>query len=327
MPPRPTTRMTARNMPKRKRSDTIHSSLTPLDMSAVIERCEDMDDDSVEGGGGNSPRSKVAERFRSLNIEAPAPSPVPTEALPEPERAIHAPKKRTKRGTPQEAARQTSGPAAQQHDGPATPPPSRDRKIQVEEINETPGAYARYPSSPPLSPSPRKKVALKARFTDSTSPTAAVSASAEQPRLSPLLPTPITTSLDALLTLPTRTISPLDLSPPPKSAPSPDNPHDVSVESTPDPSALFWQDTEITGHEVDMSRDDDGTGINGLGFRLTPAMAYARSQKRKQQVSEWRAREAREARQRRFNRRRGEGTGAGGQVVEAPRRAVRFAEV
>ncbi|KAJ9624171.1 hypothetical protein H2203_005622 [Taxawa tesnikishii (nom. ined.)] len=260
-------------MPKRKRSDTIHSSLTPLDMSAVIERCEDMDDDSVEGGGGNSPRSKVAERFRSLNIEAPAPSPVPTEALPEPERAIHAPKKRTKRGTPQEAARQTSGPAAQQHDGPATPPPSRDRKIQVEEINETPGAYARYPSSPPLSPSPRKKVALKARFTDSTSPTAAV------------------------------------------------------VESTPDPSALFWQDTEITGHEVDMSRDDDGTGINGLGFRLTPAMAYARSQKRKQQVSEWRAREAREARQRRFNRRRGEGTGAGGQVVEAPRRAVRFAEV
>ena len=50
---------------------------------------------------------------------------------------------------------------------------------------------------------------------------------------------------------------------------------------------------------------DDLTGINGIGFRPTPAMAYARVQRRKQQVADWKSREAREARQRRSERRAG----------------------
>lgn len=70
--------------------------------------------------------------------------------------------------------------------------------------------------------------------------------------------------------------------------------------------SLTWQDSEITGHLIDPTAEDDGEGINGIGFRPTPAMAYARQQKRKQQVSEWKAREAREARGRRIARRRGE---------------------
>lgn len=91
--------------------------------------------------------------------------------------------------------------------------------------------------------------------------------------------------------------------------------------------ALTWQDNEITGHDIDTtSPDDDGLGINGIGFKPTPAMAHARSQKRKQQVSEWRAREAREARQRRFDRRRGTGGGEGRGGAQS-RRAVRFEEV
>lgn len=78
-------------------------------------------------------------------------------------------------------------------------------------------------------------------------------------------------------------------------------------------SALTWQVSEITGHLADPSTDpdDDGTGLNGIGFKPTPAIAYARSQKRRQQLSEWKAREAREARAKRSERRR---RGVGGKA-------------
>ena len=66
---------------------------------------------------------------------------------------------------------------------------------------------------------------------------------------------------------------------------------------------LTWQESEITGHDP-KDPSDDGYGINGVGFRPTPAIAYARAQRRKQQVTEWKNREAREARQRRSERRR-----------------------
>jgi len=75
---------------------------------------------------------------------------------------------------------------------------------------------------------------------------------------------------------------------------------------SPPMSALTWRDSEITGHLVDPSTDpdDDGTGLNGIGFRPTPALAYARSQKRRQQLTEWKLRETREARAKRSERRR-----------------------
>ena len=71
-------------------------------------------------------------------------------------------------------------------------------------------------------------------------------------------------------------------------------------------SALTWKDSEITGHLADPSTDpdDDGTGLNGIGFKPTPALAYARSQKRRHQLNEWKARELREARAKRSERRR-----------------------
>lgn len=76
--------------------------------------------------------------------------------------------------------------------------------------------------------------------------------------------------------------------------------------SPPHFSTLTWQDSEITGHLADPAKDpdDDGTGLNGIGFRPTPAMAYARAQRRRQQVLDWKAREAREARAKRSERRR-----------------------
>lgn len=107
---------------------------------------------------------------------------------------------------------------------------------------------------------------------------------------------------------------------------------------SPSPSALTWQVSEITGHLADPSidPDDDGTGLNGIGFRPTPAIAYARSQKRRQQLNEWKARETREARAKRHERRR---RGVGGRTsrdatverempvkeLEVQKRVVKFA--
>jgi len=103
-------------------------------------------------------------------------------------------------------------------------------------------------------------------------------------------------------------------------------------------SMLTWQDSEITGHLAGPATDpdDDGTGLNGVGFRPTPALAQARAQRRRQQVLDWKAREAREARAKRSERRR---RGVGGNSsreatverevtpldLDAGRRIVKFA--
>ena len=117
------------------------------------------------------------------------------------------------------------------------------------------------------------------------------------------------------------------------------DPRPIDKSPSPPPSALTWHDSEITGHLADPSTDpdDDGTGLNGIGFKPTPAIAYARSQKRRQQLNEWKARETREARAKRHDRRR---RGVGGQAsreatlerevappkeIEVGRRSVKFA--
>ncbi|KXT03140.1 hypothetical protein AC578_7707 [Pseudocercospora eumusae] len=117
------------------------------------------------------------------------------------------------------------------------------------------------------------------------------------------------------------------LSPPPPS-PATDAMAVDPFETSFDLTSLTWQDDEITGHEI-TSPDDDGEGINGIGFKPTPAMAQARSQKRRQQVNEWKAREARDARQRRMDRRRGMGgDGASDSAIrgEPMKRHVRFTD-
>ncbi|PSR92359.1 hypothetical protein BD289DRAFT_481105 [Coniella lustricola] len=67
---------------------------------------------------------------------------------------------------------------------------------------------------------------------------------------------------------------------------------------------LTWHEDEITVYDPE-DEDDDGVGINGIGFKPTPAIAYARTMKRKQQLADYRKREEREARARRSHRRRG----------------------
>jgi len=88
--------------------------------------------------------------------------------------------------------------------------------------------------------------------------------------------------------------------PKPKRKQSPPSPS-KEVSTKLDPHT--WQEHEITGHLM-QDPDDDGTGINGIGFRPTPAIAYERSQKRKMQLSAWKVRESSEARERRGERRR-----------------------
>lgn len=116
----------------------------------------------------------------------------------------------------------------------------------------------------------------------------------------------------------TPTLSPSPLPSRPKTPPLPS-------------SALWWKDTEITGHDP-KDPTDDGYGINGVGFIPTPAIANARAERRKRQVAEWRNREAKEARQKRSDRRRrrevvGEGSGSiNPELVGREVRKVRFLE-
>ena len=106
---------------------------------------------------------------------------------------------------------------------------------------------------------------------------------------------PSTPHLKPVSPSPARIISPLlrrKLSPPLKSPPrsrSPPPPPFFHGSRSPSPSDTI---------------DTQNLGLNGIGYKPTPAMAYARAQRRKQQVAEWKAREAKEARQRRIESRR-----------------------
>ena len=82
--------------------------------------------------------------------------------------------------------------------------------------------------------------------------------------------------------------------------------HSPPFDGDPRENPLTWHDSEITGHDP-SDPNDDGYGINGIGFKPTPAIAWARSQRRKQQVAEYKSRESKEARQRRSQRRKADG--------------------
>ncbi|CRK24261.1 hypothetical protein BN1723_013232 [Verticillium longisporum] len=97
-------------------------------------------------------------------------------------------------------------------------------------------------------------------------------------------------------------------------------------------AALTWHEDEITVYDPDDS-DDDGVGVNGIGFKPTAAQTRARIAKRKQQLAEYRKREESEARNKRSQRRRGSAAGLPAAVMKnktasasAVARRVRFME-
>jgi len=92
-----------------------------------------------------------------------------------------------------------------------------------------------------------------------------------------------------------------------------------------DRARMTWHDDEITGHDPN-DPDDDGEGINGIGFKPTPAEAYSRTQKRKQQMAEYKNREARDARKMRSERRRATENIKLKQAEQETARRVRFLE-
>jgi hypothetical protein len=122
---------------------------------------------------------------------------------------------------------------------------------------------------------------------------------------------------------------------PPSTSSSP-----TSSPTTEPSEKLHWQPAEITGHLLLDDPDDDGEGINGIGFKPTAAMARARADKRRRQLAEWKTREDREAREARMRRiearrleqqiRNGDGVGGVSGIIEKDReeqrRKVRFAD-
>ncbi|KFY43815.1 hypothetical protein V494_01809 [Pseudogymnoascus sp. VKM F-4513 (FW-928)] len=130
----------------------------------------------------------------------------------------------------------------------------------------------------------------------------------------------------------------------PASPPSPDplpqqfspapSPPVTPVRSPPqEPPSLHWEESEITGHNP-SDPDDDGEGINGVGFKPTAAIARARSERRRKQLADYKSREdkdARDARAKRAALRRRKGSeGAAAKVeenqVSEKERRVRFSE-
>lgn len=93
-------------------------------------------------------------------------------------------------------------------------------------------------------------------------------------------------------------------------------------------ASLTWHEDEITIYDPDDS-DDDGTGINGVGFKPTPAIEQARAFKRMQQLAKYRQMEEVEARDKRRQRRHLGNTTrdiSSDSQVERRARKVRFME-
>ncbi|KAK5161553.1 hypothetical protein BJ546DRAFT_1059672 [Cryomyces antarcticus] len=130
-------------------------------------------------------------------------------------------------------------------------------------------------------------------------------------------------------TLSSNSSSPIRLKSPPPALHDPSTTDSLSavVAEGPTPDALMTNSPPVSLRSLNNADEDDGTGINGIGYRPTPAVAYARSQRRKMQVHEWRVREAREARGRRMERRKGHGgfEDRENERQERKKRVVRFA--
>lgn len=76
-------------------------------------------------------------------------------------------------------------------------------------------------------------------------------------------------------------------------------------------ASLTWRDDEITVYDP-LDPFDDGTGIDGIGFRPSPAVAEMRAEKRRRQLADYRRREESDARERRRELRARRAAGGGG---------------
>lgn len=101
----------------------------------------------------------------------------------------------------------------------------------------------------------------------------------------------------------------------PKKKPPVEEDSDSSDREIVDPvrAALTWQEEEITVYDPD-DEDDDGEGMDGVGFQPPPKIARATARRKLGQLAGYRRmveQEARERRRRRRGRRESEGDGEG----------------
>jgi hypothetical protein len=196
---------------------------------------------------------------------------------------------------------------------------TKKRPADLAEINETPGAYDKIMPSPTTSPTPNNPASHRARFILHP-PRRVTSPPPSTPIASPNLEEPQTLSLPLAIKITQDKLSSLRCdSPTTPAEEEPLNPDDN----------MTWQEDEITGYDIDHTADDDGEGINGIGFIPTPAMVTKRSEWRRRQITEWRARESKEARQRRYDKRKSSHRDSAISLEEGgsfKRRMVRFAE-
>jgi hypothetical protein len=199
-------------------------------------------------------------------------------------------------------------------------PTTRKRPADMAEISETPGAYNKIMPSSTTSPTPTNLTSHRPRFilhpprrVTSPPPSTPIASPLQEEHQNLSFPVAIKMTQDKLSTL--RCDSPTT---------------SADDESYNQDENMTWQDDEITGHDVDHTADDDGEGINGIGFIPTPAMVTKRSEWRRRQILEWRARESKEARQRRYDKRKSSHRDSVISLEEGgsfKRRMVRFAEV
>jgi len=260
--------------PKRKRG--VETAITPIKFTFDVNRAEDED--------GNSPRSKVAHKFRGLDLRGESGGGVGAASVDENKDDADAPKRQ--RGDDEMADESAvtaevspGGETIPEPDIPLVPPRSVSLDVPDGSLQRA------YPSINRLSDSQSRSKPRQKR-TGTPPPSLRKKLAAK------------------------------------KGEGSGDEDEMEIVE--PIRAALTWREDEITIYDPEDA-DDDGTGINGVGFRPTPALAQARIQKRRQQMADYRKREENEARARRMQRRREQVKGE----EEAPKdiaRRVQFME-
>jgi hypothetical protein len=289
--------------PKRKRSQLLAEDIPSLNTARFSFGVPP----SLPEDGSNSPRTKVAHRFHGLSLEGGG-----GVKVTDPDRGRDAVERH--HDTDIGVRKRVKLPLVGAH----TPEPDEVRQRAVDIVE--PVSEATAPASPPAavvqagaSTKDDKKQLSTANYYIPIRPMPtreSVEAGGD-----PQHPRPISPSLLSAVKL--RNSKRIGTPPPPS----------AQFEVV-DPvrAALTWHEDEITIYDPDDS-DDDGTGINGIGFKPTPAIAHSRTVRRKQQLAEYRKREEREARARRSQRRRGSpGPSLADLKGRVERRKVRFME-
>ncbi|KAK4099129.1 hypothetical protein N658DRAFT_174205 [Parathielavia hyrcaniae] len=270
--------------PKRKRCEVLNDGLSKLDIGAQFTF--DLADYSAPDDDKASPRTRVAHRFRGLQLGGGGGG-GPSADRVGVDNDDDGPRKRVKLPDVEMLDVKKKADAAEHV--------HRSMPRRTQTVDEEGGANRQYKSYP---------IFLDDDSSYSSSETL-VNTSADDngstttPSLSPPSPPPPS---HAQRQPRNRTFKRAGTPPFPSTAKHTTKP--PSKITDPLRTSLTWHEDEITIYDPDDS-DDDGTGINGIGFKPTPAIAYARAVRRRQQLAEYKKREEREARARRSRRRRG----------------------